>query len=199
MTRAALVGLALLAVVLGLRGCGAEARAEAAEQRADSLYLEHVAQRGSLQDAIEERDAALQLEVARADSAEARADRAEARRPALVERVVHVAGPDSAVVRAAIEEVANSITVHEIRPLRVTVSALRTQVSLYRWSDSTWAESYRIQGQALEAARAEARAWRAASRPKLFGLFHAEPEIVYVAGVVTGVATGGLVAWLVTR
>lgn len=58
---------------------------------------------------------------ARRIQAEQRSDAAAARRPAVIERVIAAAGVDSAAVRVAVVEVADSIVQHEVNPLRAAL------------------------------------------------------------------------------
>lgn len=66
---------------------------------------------------------------ARAERATARADAADRRRPAIIDRVVAEAGPDSAVVREAVEEVADSIVQNEVEPLRAALEDARLVIA----------------------------------------------------------------------
>jgi hypothetical protein len=76
------------------------------------------------------REAAVRLSAeVQQDSAVARAVRAASRRPAIVERVVLEAGADSAVVRAAVEEVVDSVVATEVVPLRAALAQAELRIA----------------------------------------------------------------------
>src|SRR5690606_28206566 len=102
--------------------------------------------------------------TAERDSALAELARAKDRRPAVVERVVREAGPDSSAVREAVAIVVDSIEVHEIRPLREALGAQRTiSLSLTAQRDAALAANEALR-KALDAARHEASLWESASK-----------------------------------
>lgn len=185
---AVLLALALVAAGWGWRSAvAARAAAEAAQERADSLYAVAVDREAALDAVMAGENAVVAgLEAAR-DSAVARADRAERRRPAVIERVVAAAGPDSAVVRAAVEEVADSIEVHELQPLRLALAAADSiGAARGRQLDTALGAVAGLRA-ALEASRAEADVWEVAATPRLFGL-HVEPLAAALIGLGAGLS-----------
>src|SRR5688572_12085607 len=102
-----LTAFAIVLVVIwshGERGKAAEeARAQMAEAKADSAYLDVLeSERRRRQDSVRYEIQAKRLELSR-DSAVARADRAARARPQVVERIIRVAGDSAAVVEAVAE------------------------------------------------------------------------------------------------
>lgn len=193
------LGLALVAALVW--GCHERAerlRSEGAygilAAEADSLaVVAHDAQ-AALEDA-QVREAAVRLSArVQQDSAVAQALRAASRRPAIVERVVLEAGPDSAVVRAAVEEVADSIVATEVVPLRAALAQAELRIA-----------SWEREAAALERANAglraalEARevAERAKPDGKLWGMD--APTAALVSSAATATTIAAAIAWLVLR
>lgn len=166
----ALTRWGLIACALVLAGWSYQERgkalgkAEVAEERADSLYRAAIDYEGAYRSVALQAGMAIRVAEESRDSAVARADRAARRRPTIVERVVLAAGPDSAVVRAAVEEVADSIDVHELAPLRL---ALAQADSIGEARARQLAASQALNAafsSALEASRTEGRAWESAAK-----------------------------------
>lgn len=179
-----LVVLALVATAYSARlHATANARAEAAEARADSLHqVASEVERLALEE-IALRDVRIVGLTATKDSALNLADRAAHTRPAVVTRIVQVAG-DSAEV---LEAVAELVAAYEVE-----VSALRTALAI---ADSIAADERESKlaalnanaalRAALDASRTEAQAWEA-SASGLFG-FRIPTEVAFGAGVLLGV------------
>ena len=179
-----LMALALIGTAVSARlHATANARAEAAEARADSLYSAAIERDRLVLKAIGLRDARIASLTATADSALAVADRAASTRPAVVTRIVEVAGDSARVVEAVNELVA---------AYEVEVSALRTALAM---ADSIAADERESKlaalnanaalRAALDASRTEARAWEGSAKPGLFGI-EVAPGVAFGAGLVVG-------------
>lgn len=171
-----------------------EERARVAEARADSLYSYalHVEQTRKADSILHAHDR--DRWVRERDDALALADRAAERRPEIVTRIIEVAG-DSAAVVEAVEQLEVNHT-REVSALRGALAAADSVTESQRLELADYAYANGQLRAALEASRAESRAWEATSQPKLLGLFPASPNVAFVGGVV---ATLGGVAYLVLR
>lgn len=191
------IGALILAVLLSgqIRRAGAaEAVARAAEARADSLYVYalHVEQR-RIEDSVTYAKNIARFEEESA-AALARADRAASNRQRAVQRVIEVGGDSAAVMQAVVAlEALHAIEVNGLRDaLAVSDSIIATQ--RLQLNDYDY-----VNGQlrkALEASRAESRAWEKTSAPKLFGLLPVSPNTAFGGGALV---TAGLVVWAVLR
>lgn len=124
-----------------------EGQRELLQERYDSLRAVAEHSQSALEAVMVQENPIIAAAVARADSAEARADRAERRRPAVIERVVERAGPDSAVVRIAVEEVRDSMVTHELNPLRGALFSEReAHAGTARKLDAALRANYDLQG-----------------------------------------------------
>lgn len=185
-----LVAGALLVAAWSWRERGvALAAAAAAEARADSLYLVAIDLEQAFEVISAQENTLITVLAAERDSARARADRAERRRPAVIDRVVERAGADSAVVREAVEEVADSIVELEVLPLRRALAAADSIAGARERQLAAAAAANAALRAALEASRTEARAWERAGTPSLFGI-RVEPELAALAGLAVGLAIG---------
>jgi len=192
---AVLVGIVLVAASAIRDRAGDVARAElAAEETRQAVNRAEEAEHALAAVMVQE-DALILLAQAERDSAVARADRAERRRPTIIERVVERAGPDSAIVRAAVLEVVDSIEAHEMTPLRAALAAAtESEAARARQLYAALAANAALRT-ALDASQAEAGVWKAAVGGTVFGV-RVEPELAFVAGAL---ATAGGVAWMVLR
>lgn len=179
---AALILLAL--VVRGFKDAGAaDARAEIAEARADSLFVHALESERALIEELKTRDTELLRFAEERDSAVARADRAARARPAVVERIIEVAGDSAEVVRVVTE--LEALHVQEVSALRLALAAADSTAAGLR---EIIALQDRVNGDlhtALTAAREEARLWERTTHPKLFGLVPMQPTTAYMAGAGT--------------
>lgn len=161
---------------------------------ADSLALV-AREKDALAEDAQVREAAVRLSAqVQQDSAVARALRAASRRPAIVERVVLEAGPDSAVVRAAVEEVVDSIVATEVVPLRAALA--QAELRIASWERE--AAALDLANAGLRAAL-EAREIAEAAKPdgKLWGM---DAGTAFAAGNATGAAAvAAVVVWMVFR
>lgn len=181
------LGLALAAaLVWGCHERSDRLRSEGAygilAAEADSLAGVALEAQAALEDA-QVREAAMRLgQKAQQDSAVARAVRAERRRPAIVERVVLEAGPDSAVVRAAVEEVVDSIVATEVVPLRAAL--VQAELQIASWEREAAAKDRAIAGlrAAMEASR---RAEAAKPDGRWLGM---DAQTAFAVGNATGAA-----------
>lgn len=172
MNRYVLYALAFLAALLAVRAFkeagAAELRAELAEAKADSLYLDAQDAQRALLEELKTREVEYVRLVGQRDSAVSRADRAAAARPRIVERIVQVAGDSAAVVEAL--NTLDSLHAQEIAAYR---DALSVSDSIVRATDAKLTATLfanRALQDALEAARSESRAWETAKRPSLLGI-----------------------------
>lgn len=182
-------GLAVLILLLGWsqhnRGLW-KGRADERGERADSALAALHDYESAYQSVSAQAETAIRVAEEGRDSANARADRADRRRPAIIERVVHDAGPDSAVVRVAVEEVADSIEANEVLPLRAAVTFANSIIAA---RSAELDAAIRVNGAlrlALATSQSEAKAWQRAAKPRLFGLFHVEPGPALLIGGVLG-------------
>lgn len=119
------LALALFAAGYLAGTCGKPTSAEldaAEDARREAVAHAEEAERARAAVEVQATAEIVEAEVAR-DSALAVARAAESRRPTVIERVVERAGADSAVVRIAVEEVVDSLVLHEIGPLRAALVA----------------------------------------------------------------------------
>lgn len=139
-----------------------EARAGVWENLADSFAAVARESQSALDESNLEEDALVTHLVIQRDSAFSAADRARASRPRVIRDVVAAAGPDSAVVRVAVETVVDSVETLEIQPLRIALAASDSALNARnRQLLATEAVNLDLQ-RALNASRAEADAWKAA-------------------------------------
>jgi hypothetical protein len=166
------------------------AKAEAAEQRADSLALyAYQTEQSRLADSVVHAKERSTWSKQR-DSLLTRADHAAQARPRVVTRIIEVAGDSAKVVQVATElESLHAVEVTALRSaLAVSDSIIESQ-RLELVEDDYTLGQYR---KALDAARDEAAAWERASKGGgLFGI-KISPEIAFGGGVLATVAVGVL-------
>lgn len=139
-----------------------EERANVAEHRADSLYAIAEESQSALAAVQIQARALIAEHDQRADSALSVARQAQARRPSIINRVVQASGPDSALVRLAVNEVVDSLVTYEIRPRDLALQqASAVRATLENQLARTEA-TLKVTQEALEGARAEAEAQKAA-------------------------------------
>lgn len=182
---------ALFVVVVGFFAwCGerdarirAEGRAEFWEAEADSISADLV----ELGDSTVAARIRAEEEIARADSVQAVAEdaiaRARAERPVLVDSVVIEAGPDSTVVREAVERVAASYE-EELDAQRAILASYETVVGSLRAENAALVEENRVQRDLIAALRASNEA-RARSTPGFLSR-NVERALVFLNGVGVG-------------
>lgn len=188
-TAVVLVVLALIATAYSARlHANSNARAEAAEARADSL---HKAATETERDAmlhIALRDRQVLALLAARDSALSIANKAAAKRPQTVTRIAEVAG-DSAAVVEAVGELTAAFEV-EVSALRVALAMADSIAADERESKLAALNANAALRAALDASRDEARAWEASAKPGLFGIKLA-PGVAFGAGLVIGIVIMG--------
>lgn len=181
--KAAVLILAILLLWTLRENAGAVAVAAIREQAADSMYV--VALENKHESTVRLRELAEEVvRLARQKNEEvAIADRAAARRPAIVTRIVEVAGDSSAVVAAVAD--LEEAQAQEVSALRLALAQADSIITAERSRTETVLRLNKSLELALEASRAEARAWERASKPRLFGI-HVTPGTTLVVGTLVG-------------
>lgn len=161
---------------------------------ADSLAVV-AREKDALAEAARVAEAAVRLSAqVQQDSAVARAVRAASRRPAIVDRVVLEAGPDSAVVRAAVEEVVDSVVATEVVPLRAALAQAELRIA-------SWEREAAAKDRALEACLCalEARERAEEAKPDGRWLGMDAPTAALVSSAATATTIAAAIAWAVFR
>lgn len=184
------LGLATVIVLLSVGFCYQErqsaanqARAEIAEQTADSLYVVVEESTAVLEAVNAEANAQIRAAEERRVDAEERAARVVQARPTVVREVVTQlvqAGADSSAVEVAIEQLEESHA-EEVSALRVALAAADTVIAAQRVQLAATLRVNADLRSALEASRAEATAWERAATPRLLG-FRVSPGVAFVLG-----------------